>query len=317
MRQWGQAYAWRFAPICVLMLMLCALEAWGQPKDAEAASEGVRENRFAAGALQRQHEMGTSRDGTVMAFVLGNVEYLLVHEIAHFLISEKSIPIIGPEENAADYIATLALIREEPLDPAQQDRALKFLVAAAEAFAESWRTGAALGAEVPYWDAHALSIQRYYQVVCLLYGSNPDAFAGVAAAAGLPGPRAEGCIGEYARADQAVEWLLTHYGRQPGDAPGAATEIVYDEPATRVSAAVLRELKGIELLERVTERLHRRFTLERPFGLVMRSCGRAEAAWVPDRRELVICYELIDTLYLLGLRAGNRIEGSNRPSSSW
>jgi hypothetical protein len=246
--------------------------------------------------------------------VLGNIEYLLVHEIAHFLISEKGIPIIGPVENAADYIATLALIREEPLDLTQQDRAVTFLLAAADAFAESWRTGTALGADVPYWGAHALSIQRHYQIACLLYGSGPEAFASVAAAAGLPEARAEDCIAEYARADRAVEWLLADYGRQPGDAPGAATEIVYEEPPTHVSAAVLRELKRIELLERVTERLHLRFTIERPFGLVMRSCGQAEAAWLPDRRELVICYELIDTLYLLGLQAGGRRAGRKQRS---
>jgi len=34
----------------------------------------------------------------------------------------------------------------------------------------------------------------------------------------------------------------------------------------------------------------------------MRTCGQAEAAWIPDRRELVICHDLVDTLYLLALR---------------
>jgi Putative metallopeptidase len=57
-------------------------------------------------------------------FAVGNVEFLALHEIAHLLIAEKDIPILGPEENAADYIATLALLREAPLDPAFNDRAL-------------------------------------------------------------------------------------------------------------------------------------------------------------------------------------------------
>jgi hypothetical protein len=245
-------------------------------------------------------EPGAQRPEAVVAFVIGNIEYLLVHEIAHLLISEKNIPILAPVENAADYLATLALIREEPLDPTQQDRALEFLFAAAEAFAESSRIGAALGAEAPYWGAHSLSIQRYYQIVCLLYGSDPEAFADLPAQASLPAVRAEECIAEYARASQAVERLLADYGRQFGDPPGAATEVVYAEPPTRVSAQVLRELRRIELLERVLERLHERFTIERPFELVMRNCGRSEAAWMPDRRELVICYELVDTLYLMG-----------------
>lgn len=253
-------------------------------------------------APQRSDEPGARRQEAAVAFVLGNIEYLVVHELAHLLISEKEIPILAPVENAADYLATLALIREEPLDPTQQDRALEFLFAAAQGFAESSRIGTTLGAEAPYWGAHALSIQRYYQIVCLLYGSDPEAFADLPAQTRLPAARAEDCVAEYARASQAAEWLLADYGRQPGDPPPAATDIVYEEPPTGVSAEVLRELRRIELLDRVIERLHQRFTIEQPFELVMRTCGRSEAAWIPDRRELVICYELVDTLYLMGRR---------------
>ena len=240
-------------------------------------------------------------EAAAVAFVIGNVEFLLLHEIAHFLIGEKDLPIIGPEENAADYIASLALLREESLDPARESRGLEFLVSAAEAFAAAWRTGQAFGADVPYWGAHALSIQRYYQIACLLYGSDPEAFARVPEVAGLPHERAQGCTAEYARADRSIQWLLDHYGRHVDDPPGSPTEVIYERPPTRVSERVMRELQSLELLERTVDRLHERFTLDRPFRLVLRACGRAEAAWVPESRELVICYELLDTLYLLGL----------------
>jgi hypothetical protein len=287
--------------------------------DGRAAGQGVANDGIgrAAGALPAQTAYRQPRelsepDGEI-GFVVGNIEYLLVHEIAHLLIAEKNIPIIGPVENAADYIATLALIREEPLDPTQRDRAERFLLASAGAFSASWQTGRALDAEVPYWGAHALSIQRYYQIVCLLYGSDPAVFADVLEGAGVAEAKGEGCIAEYARADRAVEWLLRDYGRKPGDPPGAATEIVYRRPPTAVSTSVLRELRSIELLERVVGRLHERFTIEQPFKLAMRSCGQPEAAWIPERRELVICYELVDTLYLLGLRANAPNHDRPRP----
>lgn len=245
-------------------------------------------------------ESELNRDATT--FVLGNVEYLLLHEIAHFLINEKSVPIIGPEENAADYIATLALIREEPLDPEQGKRGVGFLLAAADAFVGSWKIGTALGAEIPYWGSHALGIQRYYQIVCLLYGSNPAAFEPLRQVAALPESRAQGCVAEYARAEDSIAWLLANYGRQPDDAHEAVTEIRYEPPRTLVAARMLEELRSQQLLERSLDRLHDRFTLERPFMLVLRNCGQPEAAWIPDRRELVICYEIMDTLYLLALR---------------
>jgi hypothetical protein len=256
---------------------------------------------FATAVAQPSTRATDRRETAATTFAVGNVEFLLLHEIAHFLIDEKELPIIGPEENAADYIATLALLREESLDPARASRGREFLLSAADAFAAAWRTGQALGADVPYWSAHALSIQRYYQIACLLYGSDPVAFASVPRIAGLPGERAESCTAEYARADRSIQWLLDNYGRRPGDPPGSPTDILYENPPTRVSERVLEQLRSLELLERTVERLHERFTITRPSRLVLRSCGAPEAAWVDANRELVICYELLDTLYLLGL----------------
>jgi hypothetical protein len=247
------------------------------------------------------HPASDGAPSDTIGFVVGNIEYLLVHELAHFVIAEKNVPILGPVENAADYIATLALIREAPLDPSQQDRAEQFLLATAGAFEASWQTGTQQGSEVPYWGEHALSIQRYYNIACLLYGSNPTAFASVPERAGMPATRAQSCIAEYARAAAAFDWLVGAYGRRPGDPAGVAIDIRYEPPPTAVSASVVHALKSIELLERITMRLHERFLLNQSFTLVMRRCGRAEAAWIPERRELAICYELIDTLYVLGL----------------
>jgi hypothetical protein len=119
--------------------------------------------------------------------------------------------------------------------------------------------------------------------------------------AGLPRARAASCTAEYAKAERAIDWLLEDYGRKPGDPPGARTEVLYEAPPTRVSARIRDELRTAQLLEGTLGRLHERFTLDRPFTLVLRSCGQSEAAWVPNRRELVICYDLIDTLYLLAL----------------
>jgi hypothetical protein len=265
---------------------------------AAAPADAVAQSRPARAAEQEET--------AAVAFVVGNVEFLLLHEIAHFLIGEKELPIIGPEENAADYIATLALLREESLDPARESRGREFLLSAADAFAAAWRTGQTLGADVPYWSAHALSIQRYYQIACLLYGSDSVVFARVPQIAGLPHERAQGCAAEYARADRSIQWLLDNYGRRAEDPAPTRTDVIYEAPPTRVSETVLRELQSLELLERTVGRLHERFTLDRPFRLVLRSCGRAEAAWMDASRELVICYELLDTLYLLGLDDGAR-----------
>lgn len=268
---------------------------------AVAAIATLLAGAFAPDAARAQAR-GGAMNPAALDFAVGNVEFMLVHEIAHFLIDEKNVPILGPEENAADYIATLALLREAPLDPAHENRALRFLAAAADAFALAWQTGLTAGTDTPYWESHGLSIQRYYQIACLLYGSDPVAFASVPQLAGLPPERSRSCTSEYAQADAGIQWLLATFGRREGDAPSASISIVYEEPPSQVSARVRDELTRIGLLERIGDRLRERFTLGEPLTMAMRRCGRAEAAWLPGPRTLVICYELLDALYLLGLR---------------
>ena len=96
--------------------------------------------------------------------------------------------------------------------------------------------------------------------------------------------------------------MLANYGRQPEDPPGEAVAVFYEPAPTRVAARIVAALKALRLLELTLERLRERFALDRPLTVVVRSCGQAEAAWLPERRELVICYDLLDTLYLLSLQ---------------
>jgi len=243
-----------------------------------------------------------SFDERTTSFVLGNVEFLLLHELAHFLINEKEIPIIGPEENAADYLATIALLRTEPFDTENQDQTLDFLLAAADAFSMSWAIGSALGAEIPYWGSHALGIQRYYQIACLIYGSDPVAFARIVELSGLPESRARNCVTEFNKADRAVQWLLDTFGRRPDDPPSTSVQIVYEQPRSRITRRLLGEIQSSNLLEETLQRLTNLFTFEEPLLVAMRHCDMPEAAWLPAQRELVICYELLDTIYLLSLQ---------------
>lgn len=288
---------------CALALAAAAACVHAPPPQANALGrlpQPARDAREQRAPAARQAKPARN-DQDVVTFVMGNVEFLLLHEIAHLLISEKDFPIVGPTENAADYIATWALLNEPSFDPSQSDRPLKFLLAAANAFAVAWRSALDAGAELPYWGDHALSIQRYYQIACLMYGSNPTTFQRIPQVAGLPPARAAGCVDEYRRTDRAVRWLIDTYGRKSSDPPPVAVSIRYEAPGTLVSARMVEALKSLRLLEQTVDRLNERFTLARPFSLVVRQCGRPEAAWMSESRELVICYELMDYIYSLGL----------------
>lgn len=279
----------RSVPVAVFFLALCAC----LPAPAASAQD---ENTGS------QADVASGFDQRTRNFVLGNLEFLLIHELAHFLIEEKHIPIIGPAESAADYLATIALIRTRLFEAGDEQQNLNFLLAAADAFSVSWDLGSTLGAEIPYWGNHALGIQRYYQITCLLYGSDPSRFSRIIDIAELPEARARNCAAEFDQANQAVDWLLETFGRQTEEARHEEIRVSYEEPRTRIAVRLADEIRSSHLLEDTIGRLFELFSIERPFMVAIRNCGQSEAAWIPEQRELVICHELINTIYLLSLR---------------
>lgn len=245
-------------------------------------------------------------DAATVTFVLGNVEFVVLHEFAHLILGEYEVPVFGPEETAADHLAAIALLRQRQRDPARAERAVEFLVVTAEAFRLAWEKGSALGADVPYWGAHALNIQRFYQIGCLLYGSDPDRFADLPDRLGLPMARAGGCRAEFERADRAVQWLLRTYGRRADAARVENIEISYGEAPTLISRQLAAAMREEGLLENLAQRIDAAFALPRPVRLVVQSCRRSEAAWQPERAELLVCYELFDTFYRLSQQRERR-----------
>lgn len=238
-------------------------------------------------------------DTPTINFVLGNVEFMLLHELAHVVIGELKVPVLGPEEAAADYLAATALLNTARSDPASYRRATNRLLAAAEGLKLSWTEGKARGGEVPYWNSHSLNIQRFYSIACLLYGNDPEAYTDLPVAIGMPAARTGGCAAEWQQADRSFRWLLDNFGRKPGEAAGPEIGIDYAVPETLAASALLHAIQKDGMLERVVGAMRERIILPRQISLRMRSCGRPEAAWQPEQRELVLCFELLDALYQL------------------
>lgn len=233
-------------------------------------------------------------------FAVGNLEYILLHELAHLIIGDLDIPIIGSEESAADYLATATLIRADLFDAARAERARQFLLATANGLATSWDFFSTSGAEIQFWDSHALTIQRFYQMICLIYGSNREEFATLPARVGMPEARASRCPAEFAKASRSLLWLLENYGRASDDPPSAAVDVTFETVPTRASQLVIDELEASAMLDNLLRLLHERFTLPVPFRIAFRTCGQPQAAWLPDQREITVCYELLDNYYSLG-----------------
>ncbi len=65
--------------------------------------------------------------------------------------------------------------------------------------------------EMLFWDEHSFSKTRFYDMLCLVYGSNPTKNAFMIGDDGLPKQRAERCPAEYKKADHAWMKLLQPY----------------------------------------------------------------------------------------------------------
>jgi len=61
------------------------------------------------------------------------------------------------------------------------------------------------------WGEHSLSEQRFYNILCLVYGSNPEKFNFLVEDGDLPEERAEICPSEYERKVNSWDTLLSPY----------------------------------------------------------------------------------------------------------
>lgn len=150
--------------------------------------------------LARNSEAAEEHGFTRQEAVLGPFVFVYLHEIGHALFHLLEVPILGREEDAADQVATLALLRMGP------EISKRTLATAAWMYGHGAKTRTA--DESDFADVHPLDAQRYYNVLCLAYGSDPKEYAAAAAESRLPKERAESCDGEYRQVAYAARKLL-------------------------------------------------------------------------------------------------------------
>lgn len=206
---------------------------------------------------------------TVDDFVEANVLSIFYHELGHALIDVMDLPVFGQEEDAADTASVLlidASFDEDTAVSIARDAALGF---AAEAELAS--------DDVAWWDEHGADLQRFYTLVCLFYGANPDARQDFAQEMGLPLDRADGCADEY---DLAI------------DSWGP----VFDDLLANGGGATLRfdgsdnSLLGRTVAQDVAA-LNDEITLPVEVTVSVEPCGEANAFYDLADREIIMCTE--------------------------
>ena len=227
----------------------------------------------------------------MVEFVVGNMLFVLLHEMAHVHVTEMGLPVLGREEDAADSFATMALLKMG------SEFSYNVLLHAAQGWFLSAERDEKKGNTLAFYDEHGLDKQRAYQIVCLMVGADPDRFKVLADRAKMPEARQESCQGDYSNASYSWDLVLKPH-RRAADQPKTRIETIYGEGKGRLDVNA-RSFRAIRLLETVAERAAEEYAWRAPFTLTMQSCGGPDAHWDLLGRRLTLCYEMAEELVQL------------------
>lgn len=131
--------------------------------------------------------------------------FTVLHEFGHALVSLLELPITGREEDAVDEFATVFLLSMN------NEQAETALVSAIEQFASD-ADGAELS-DSAFADEHSLDKQRFYAVVYLVHGSDPERYQSFVDDGLLPEEKAETSADEFQRKTAVWDALLAQHIR--------------------------------------------------------------------------------------------------------
>ncbi|WP_158044618.1 DUF4344 domain-containing metallopeptidase [Skermanella pratensis] len=244
---------------------------------------------FALPASARQITAEERREADL--FVLGNTLFILYHELGHALIDLLGLPVLGHEEDAADNLASIMMIPDEP-DPVMDE----LIVAAADGwYLGNLRQQEAGNAAPSWWGEHALDMQRFYSVVCLMYGSDPAGFAELADSVNLPADRRTSCAGDYLQARASWGRLLgPHLLPAETRADRRSVVALQLDPLTSSHGYVASLLHESGLIEAVARDIGTGFKLPRDLTVRFHDCGggNANAFYESRSATVTVCYEL-------------------------
>jgi hypothetical protein len=220
-------------------------------------------------------------------FVVGNLTFVLAHELGHAVISELDLPVLGREEDTADVYAIL-----KALTVVGSEFSQRILVRASNAWFMSARRDRRDGEAPTYYQRHGLDEQRAYHIICLMVGSDPVKFKDLADEHKLPEDRRRSCGWDYDTAARSWERVMTPRLRA-SDQPRADIAVIYGDAKGSLEV-VARSLREIRFLEHMAEYAAERYRWPAPIVMEMRTCGEPGARWTIPTRTLHICYEMVD-----------------------
>ena len=248
-------------------LVFGAASATAQPAGPVQTTLGQRIEAAARAALNNPRLQGLTEQQRIdrVEFVAGNTLVLLSHELGHVLIAEMHLPLLGREEDAADTYAALRLLAIGTSFSQQE------LAQAAQGWFLNDRRDQEIGERPLFYDEHNLNQQRAYQILCLMVGSDPVKFKGLADRMKMPEERQRTCKRDFAKTSEGWQTVLKPWLREPGD-PETKIDVVYGD-GKGMFDGVANMFRSMRFLEAVAANSAAQYKWPRPITLKMETCG--------------------------------------------
>jgi hypothetical protein len=122
--------------------------------------------------------------------------------MGHAIFDVLDIPLLGRAEDAADQFATYLMLH------LGKDQARRLISGAAYSY-NSYLGGPRVTVPlVAFADAHSAPMQRFFNLLCMAYGADRDAFGEVVEKGWLPPDRARNCPMEFGEVNFAFKKLI-------------------------------------------------------------------------------------------------------------
>jgi hypothetical protein len=133
----------------------------------------------------------TTPEGVAPADALaGPLVDVFFHEFGHVIFYLLQVPVLGREEDAADQFSAYLMLHFG------YDEARRLIAGSAYQFKRDLKPELKLELK-DFSDTHGLPAQRFYNLLCVAFGANPELFNDIVSKGYLPVERAIGCEDEY------------------------------------------------------------------------------------------------------------------------
>jgi hypothetical protein len=134
--------------------------------------------------------------------VVGPFLDVFLHEVAHSVFAVLKIPVLGREEDAADQFSTYIMLKFD------KEEARRLILGSAYQYKDALSLPSVTMKQHRFADQHGTPAQRFFNLLCVAYGNDPDLFADLIEKGFLPEERAVGCKHEYVQLAHAFDTLI-------------------------------------------------------------------------------------------------------------